>query len=77
MPPPPKFVLSIDEGTTSARAALYNQQGERVALEAVPFEARYPHPGWVEQDALAIWQAQLTATRAAIDRGGVDVRLER
>ena len=71
MPPPPKFVLSIDEGTTSARAALYNQQGERVALEAVPFEARYPHPGWVEQDALAIWQAQLTATRAAIDRGGV------
>ena len=53
------FVLSLDEGTTSARAALYNQRGERIAMQAVPFDCAYPHPGWVEQDAMAIWRAQL------------------
>jgi len=60
------FVLSLDEGTTSARAALYNPQGERVALQSMPFACVYPHPGWVEQDALAIWEAQLSAARAAL-----------
>ncbi len=48
------WVLSIDEGTTSARAALYNQRGERIAMHAIPFESRYPQPGWVEQDATEI-----------------------
>jgi len=54
-------VLSIDEGTTSARAALYNERGEREAMHAVPFASRYPHPGWVEQDAMEIWHAQMLA----------------
>jgi glycerol kinase len=57
-------VLSIDEGTTSARAALYNERGERIAIHAVPFESRYPHPGWVEQDAMEIWRAQMSAVNA-------------
>lgn len=71
MPAVPKFVLAVDEGTTSARAALYNEGGERIALEAVPFSAYYPHPGWVEQDAAAIWTAQLAAIRAAIAGAGI------
>ena len=45
------FVLSLDEGTTSARAALYDEQGRRVAMESAPITCRYPQPGWVEQDA--------------------------
>jgi glycerol kinase len=57
-------VLSIDEGTTSARAALYNKRGERVAIHAVRFETRYPQPGWVEQDAREIWRAQMQAVNA-------------
>jgi glycerol kinase len=57
-------VLSIDEGTTSARAALYNERGERIAIHAVPFQSRYPHPGWVEQDAMEIWHAQISAVKA-------------
>ena len=57
-------VLSIDEGTTSARAAVYNHKGERVAMHAVPFESRYPQPGWVEQDAMEIWRAQMSAVDA-------------
>lgn len=59
-------VLSIDEGTTSARAAVYDDKGERIAMHAVPFEARYPCPGWVEQDAMDIWLAQISAVRAVI-----------
>jgi len=66
--------LSLDEGTTSARAALYNERGERVAMQSVAFDCRYPQPGWVEQDALAIWQAQMEATRAVLQQSGVGAR---
>lgn len=61
-----RYVLSLDEGTTSARAALYDQQGRRVAMEQNPFESRFPHPGWVEQDPEEIWRAQLDAARRVI-----------
>ncbi len=60
------YVLSLDEGTTSARAALYNQRGERIGMHSVPFECLYPHPGWVEQDATAIWRAQMDAASAVL-----------
>ena len=65
------FVLALDEGTTSARAALYDDQGRRVAMESAPVECIYPHPGWVEQDANAIWSAQLAATRRTLESGRV------
>jgi glycerol kinase len=60
------FLLSLDEGTTSARSALYDEQGRRFALESAPIECRYPQPGWVEQDADEIWRSQLDATRRTI-----------
>lgn len=60
-------ILSLDEGTTSARAVLYNQQGRRVGLSAQPFDSRYPKSGWVEQDAEAIWLHQLNAARNVLD----------
>lgn len=65
------FVLALDEGTTSARAALYNERGECLRMCAVSFESRFPQPGWVEQDALEIWLAQLAAARAVIDGLGI------
>jgi glycerol kinase len=65
--------LSLDEGTTSARAALYDEQGRRTAMESAPIECRYPQPGWVEQDANEIWRSQLDATRRTLAHaaGGV------
>jgi glycerol kinase len=60
------FLLSLDEGTTSARSALYDEQGRRFALESAPIECRYPQPGWVQQDADEIWRSQLDATRRTI-----------
>ncbi|HVN03343.1 MAG TPA: glycerol kinase GlpK [Bryobacteraceae bacterium] len=65
------FVLSLDEGTTSARAGLYDEQGRNVAIEAVPIECRYPLPGWVEQDADEIWNAQMYAARLLLDHACV------
>ncbi len=67
------FLLSLDEGTTSARAALYDEQGRREAMESTPIECLYPKPGWVEQDADEIWKSQLDAARRTVakTRGGV------
>jgi len=62
------FLLSLDEGTTSARAALYDEQGRRTLMESVPIECRYPHPGWVEQDAEEIWRAQIEAVLRVVAR---------
>jgi glycerol kinase len=68
------YVLSLDEGTTSARAALYNERGERLAMRSVPFDCHYPHPGWVEQDATEILHAQIDAARSALEESGVSAR---
>jgi glycerol kinase len=65
------FVLSLDEGTSSARAALYDRTGSRVALQAVPIDCRYPQPGWVEQDAQEVWDSQLAAARATLAQAGI------
>ncbi|MBK9170760.1 MAG: glycerol kinase GlpK [Bryobacterales bacterium] len=64
------YLLALDEGTTSARAALYDASGRRVAMEAVPLASRYPQPGWVEQDPLDIWRAQHEAARLVLLRHG-------
>src|SRR5712692_2268188 len=68
------FILSLDEGTTSARAALYDQAGRVVSMEAVPITCVYPHPGWVEQDALEIWRSQMDAVSRLIEKTGIDSR---
>jgi glycerol kinase len=62
------FILSLDEGTTSARSVLYDEEGRRVGMESVAFACRYPHPGWVEQDALEIWRAQMESARTLLAR---------
>ena len=68
------YVLSLDEGTSSARAALYDHSGRCLAMEAFPFACQYPNPGWVEQDAEEIWRTQLKATKATIARAGIAAR---
>ena len=65
------FILSLDEGTTSARSVLYDEEGRRVAMESVAFASRFPQPGWVEQDALEIWRAQMESARKVLERSRV------
>ena len=57
----PPLLLTLDQGTTSSRAALYAADGRRLCSCSVPLPARYPADGWVEQDPLALWQSQLQA----------------
>jgi len=68
------FILALDEGTTSARAALYDDHGRRVAMESSPIECSYPQPGWVEQDADAIWRAQVDAARRTLAAAGASAQ---
>ena len=65
------WILSLDEGTTSARAVLYDEQGRRAGMESTPIHCRYPQPGWVEQDPLEIWNAQMLAARRLLETTGV------
>jgi glycerol kinase len=66
-------ILALDEGTTSARAALYDDHGRRLTMVAEPFASTYPQPGWVEQDADEIWRAQLSCARRVIEERKVRV----
>ncbi len=52
-----KFILAIDQGTTSSRAIVFNHSGEIVGVGQKEFEQIFPNPGWVEHDALEIWES--------------------
>ena len=51
------YILSIDQGTTSSRTILFNKSGEVVHVSQKEFTQHFPKPGWVEHDALEIWQS--------------------
>ena len=52
-----QYVMAIDEGTTSTRAIIFNHDGQEVAIAQQEFHQYFPKPGWVEHDALEIWEA--------------------
>lgn len=54
----PKYVLALDQGTTSSRAILFDRDGNTRASANQEFKQYYPQPGWVEHDANEIWQSQ-------------------
>ncbi len=55
-----KFILSIDQGTTSTRAIIFNKHSEIVSMAQEEIKQYYPHPGWVEHNANEIWISVLT-----------------
>ena len=61
-----KYVLSIDQGTTSSRVIIYNSQFEKVGVGQKTFQQYFPQPGFVEHDAEEIWQSVLTSLQEAI-----------
>jgi glycerol kinase len=52
-----KFVMAIDQGTTSTRAIVFNHSGEIIGVKQKEHEQHYPKPGWVEHDPLEIWSS--------------------
>jgi glycerol kinase len=65
-----RYILVLDEGTTSTRAMLYAPDGTVVASKGHELDQIYPQPGWVEHDATQIWERTLTCARAVIERAG-------
>ncbi|UCF91674.1 MAG: glycerol kinase GlpK [Desulfobacterales bacterium] len=70
----PDHILTLDAGTTSVRALLINRAGEVAAEANRAFRQLHPRPGWHEQSAAEIWQAQREAAQAAVARGGVSAK---
>lgn len=61
-----KYILAIDQGTSSSRCILYNQESQPVAVAQQEFRQIYPKPGWVEHDAEEIWQSQVSVIKQAM-----------
>ena len=66
-----KYILALDQGTSSSRAILFNDRGQSFAVEAQPFTQIYPRPGWVEQNPEEIWSSQLAVARAVVQKAQV------
>ena len=66
-----KYVMALDEGTTSARCILFNEKGEMCSVAQKEFSQFIPQSGWVEHDANEIWQTQLSVAREAMKKLGV------
>ena len=64
----PKYVASIDQGTTSTRCILFDHGGNIVAVDQKEHRQIYPKPGWVEHDALEIWEKAQEVTRGALQK---------
>ncbi|MDC3412144.1 glycerol kinase GlpK [Aquibacillus sp. 3ASR75-11] len=67
-----KFILSLDQGTTSSRAILFNHKGEIVETAQKEFEQFFPKPGWVEHDANEIWTSVSSCMAEVLRKADVD-----
>ena len=62
-----KYIMALDQGTTSSRAVIFDQQGKIISIAAKEFRQVFPKPGWVEHDPMEIWDTQMEAARQALD----------
>ena len=67
-----KFILALDQGTTSSRAILFDHAGIAVASAQQEFRQHFPQPGWVEHDPEEIWASQLATAKAVLRDAQVD-----
>ncbi len=65
-----KYVLALDQGTTSSRAILFDREGEARAKAGQEFKQYYPQPGWVEHDPEEIWQSQRAVAERVLAEAG-------
>jgi len=61
-----KYIMSLDQGTTSSRCIIFDHDGNRVSMAQKEFRQYYPQPGWVEHDAMEIWSTQLGVAQEAL-----------
>ena len=68
------YILSLDQGTTSSRAIVFNHNGEIIATAQKEFTQIYPNAGWVEHDPLEIWSTQLAVAAEVIVKAGLSAK---
>lgn len=68
------YILSLDQGTTSSRAIVFDQQGNIVSLAQKEFPQIYPQPGWVEHDPRDIWSTQVAVAAEAIIKANLQAK---
>lgn len=66
----PRYLLSLDQGTTSSRAIIFSDKGEILATGQQEFTQHFPQPGWVEHNPAEIWQTTLSSAQSAISELG-------
>ena len=66
-----QYILSLDQGTTSSRAILFNKKGDIVAIEQHEFTQFFPKPGWVEHDANEIWESQILVAKNVLNHNNI------
>ena len=65
-----KFILSLDQGTTSSRAIMFDHPGNIISVAQKEFTQIFPKPGWVEHDPLEIWSSQISVATEAVVKAG-------
>ncbi|WP_432407215.1 glycerol kinase GlpK [Wukongibacter sp. M2B1] len=66
-----KYIMALDQGTTSSRAIMFNHDGEIVKVAQKEFTQIYPKAGWVEHDAMEIWGSQSGVAREVLETAGI------
>ena len=68
-----KYILSIDQGTTSSRAIVFNKKGQKLSSAQLEFTQICPKSGWVEHDAEEIWHTTYEVIKEAVNKEEIDV----
>jgi len=66
-----KYILSLDQGTTSSRAIVFDKEGSIISIAQREFKQIYPQPGWVEHNATEIWSSQVAVATEAIIKASI------
>ncbi len=66
-----KYVIAVDQGTTSSRAIVYDNKAKALGSSQMPTTSLFPHPGWVEQDPMEIWNTQKEVLLKAVSQTGI------
>ncbi|SDS01719.1 glycerol kinase GlpK [Opitutus sp. GAS368] len=69
-----RFVLALDQGTTSSRAIVFDRHGRAAAVAQQEFPQHYPHPGWVEHDPLDLWESTRRTALGAVAEANLTAR---
>ena len=69
-----KYILALDQGTTSSRSIVFDHTGKVIATAQREFTQHYPKPGWVEHDAEEIWSTQLRTAQEVLKKAKLKVK---